>query len=146
MPYFERGFTTSSASAGAAYADIRTSSTVPISILEIGMAIAAGTNTEPGLIRSATVGTASTSYTPEKANPATAAAASSLSSAWSSVPTIAGTPLYLRQGYIGGTVGNGLIWTWDEDQLIVPVSSSILIWNYGAAQGAAMRVWFTWKE
>ena len=148
MPSFMRGFVTGGASTNSAYVDFRTNSTVPAQILEIGITLATGSNTELGLLRTATVGTTSTTQTPEKMDPASAAATLVIGTAWSSAPTIAGTPLDLIRQYIGGTVGNGAIWTFhsDDDRLLIAVSSSIVLWNRGAAQGATLHGWVKWRE
>lgn len=147
MPRYERAVIQGSAvSAGATCFDIRTSSTVEAKILEIGITIGGTSNSEIGLIRSNTVGTASTSVNGEKTDVASIASATVIGTAWSSAPTISGTP-YIRQAYIGGTVGNGFIWTWsDRAPLIVPVSASVLVWNTGAAQMSIVRGWVVWEE
>lgn len=145
MPIFERGITTVAAGAGAAYIALRASANVPVELLELGLTVANAVNSEVGLVRAATGGTASTTWTPEKVNPASAAAATIVETAWSPAPTIAGTPLYLRTAYIGGTVGNGLIWVF-TDPIIIPVSSSILIWNRGAGQGGILHAYAKWRE
>ena len=148
MARYNAGFNCAAASGGATYFDIRTNSTVEAHILEIGITIGGTSNTEIGLIRSNTVGTASTTWTAQKPDPAVIAAGTTIGTAWSSAPTISGTP-YIRQAYIGGTVGNGFIWTFGPspaDGLIIPVSSSLLVWNVGAAQGSVLRCWVVWDE
>jgi hypothetical protein len=147
MARYERAVIQGSAvGTGTTIFDIRTSSTVEAKILEIGLTIGGTSNTEVGLIRANTVGTASTSVSGEKPDLAAVASATVIGTAWSSAPTISGTP-YLRQVYIGGTVGNGFIWQWArESALIIPVSASILLWNVGAAQASICRGWVVWEE
>lgn len=147
MPRYERAVASNGApGAGVTYFDIRTSSAVQARVREIIFTIGGTSNTEIGLIYSATVGTASTQVTGVAADRVAAASATQIGTAWSAAPTISGTP-YERSQYIGGTVGNGFDWVWSADApLLIPVSKSILLWNRGAAQGSVAYCTIVWDE
>jgi hypothetical protein len=137
---------TPAAAAGATYCDLRTTSTDRARIREIGVSSSAATLSSLGLIRSATIGTTSTTTIGQAQEPGEAAGTVLIGTAWSSAPTIS-TNVYLRRFAIPATAGAGVIWTWPYDApLVVPVSASILLWNFGAAAGAACDVYWVWEE
>ncbi len=70
---------------------------------------------------------------------------------WSVPPTIAGSPIYLRQAQLQAAQGAGIIWPFDRAPLIVsPASGSqiggLLLWNFGGTTTPAMTVDVTWEE
>ena len=148
MARYELGVTTPAAAAGAAYLDIRTGANDRVSILEFGMFTTAATATSFGLIRPATIGTASTSQAAVSGDAATpnATSATVIGTAWSAAATISGTPAYLRRMTAAGNIGSGAIFTWPLYGLTVPVSSSLLVWNFGAAAGAACSAYVVFEE
>ena len=45
------------------------------------------------------------------------------------------------------TIGNGVVWTWNPgEELIVPVSSYLAFWNFGAATGSVLNMYVKWIE
>ena len=134
---------TPAAAAGAAYAAIRCAAGDRARIRQIDVYTNAATASSVGLVRSASVGTATTSVLGQTWDPADTVAVTSVDTAWSAAPT-AGS-VFLKRYVAPAAAGNGVIWTFPSG-LIVPVSGSILLWNYGASAGSALSVTFTWEE
>lgn len=138
---------TPAAAAGAAYCDLRSTSTDRLFIREIGVFTTATTATSVGVIRPLTTGTASTTAAGQAEDPANPAGTGVVGTAWSVAATIAATPLYLRRIALPATIASGVIWTWPEGrELVVPVSSTLLLWNFGGAAGSACDVYIAWDE
>lgn len=110
---------------GTAYAAIRAGAN-PITVYEIGVFAGTAVVTNVGIIRSATVGTASTSIVPVPENTGTPLAR--LDTAWSAAPTVS-TNVYLRQISIPAAIGNGYTYIF-PDGITVAASSSLLVWNF----------------
>lgn len=146
MARYSAAVRTPAAAAGAAYADLRSASTDRLFISEIGVFTSAATATSVGLIRPLTVGTVSTTTLGQAEDPGNPAGTGLIGSAWSVAPTIAVTPIYLRRIALPATIAAGVIWTWPAPGLIVPVSSSLILWNFGGAAGAACDVYIAWDE
>lgn len=142
---------TVAAAAGAPFCDLRTPSGNRVYIREIGVFVASQATPAVsgiGLIRPNAVGTASTTQAGASEDPSEPAASGTLvGTVWSSAPTIAGTPAYLRKATLPATVGVGIIWTWQEGKpLIVPISSSLIVWNFHSATANLLDVYFVWEE
>lgn len=134
---------TPAAAAGAAYAALRTAAGHRARIRQIDAYVNAATASSVGLVRSASVGTASTSVLGQAWETGDAAAVSNVDTAWSAAPT-AGS-VFLKRYVSPATIGSGVIWTFPAG-LVVPISSSILLWNYGGSAGSALSVTITWEE
>jgi hypothetical protein len=146
MALYEVAVATPAAAAGAAYCDIRTAAGARAEIREIGAVCNAATASAIGLIRPATVGTATTTTAGQPEDPADTAATAVIGTAWSSAPTI-GT-IYLRRFGTAAQIGAGIVWSWWAARrgLIIPISSSVILWNYGGGAGSVLQVWAVWEE
>jgi hypothetical protein len=146
MALYSAAVRTPAAGAGAAYCDLRTAAGNRARVKEIGVILATAVASSIGLIRPATVGTASTTTAGQPDDPADPAGSAVIGSAWSSAPTVGS--IYLRRGMTAAVIGTGVVWSfWANDRgLLVPVSSSLLLWNFGAGAGAALDVWIVWDE
>ena len=107
-------------------------------IYEIGITLAGATASSFGLGRPQAIGiTPTTPVDLQVEDPADVLASGIVQSslAWATGPTIPAA--FLRRISLPATVGVGVIWTFPKG-LIVPVSSSIIIWNLGAVAVADM--------
>lgn len=149
MARYELGVRTPAAAAGAAYAAILPAAGQRMRIAEIGLSLTAATSSSVGLVRTLTTGTASTSQIAAPGDPADSAAVGSIATAWSAAPTIAATPVYLRRFTSAAAIGPMCIWTWPLDAPLVATNgatTSLLLWNFGAAAGAALDMYIAWLE
>ncbi len=135
---------TPAAAAGAAYCALRAAAGDRARIRQIDIYTNAATSSSVGLVRSATVGTSSTSALGQAWDASDTAAVTSVDTAWSVAPTVS-TNVFLKRYVAPATAGSGVIWTFPSG-LVVPVSGSLLLWNYGASAGSALSVTFTWEE
>jgi len=118
---------TSSGTSGAAALEIRTTSTDRAAILEIGIFLAAATASTYGIGRPQAIGvTPTTPVTVLAEDYAAPAGTVQTALAWGTGPTV---PTYFfRRIALPATIGTGVIWTFPRG-LIIPVSSSIVLWN-----------------
>ena len=145
MARYAAGFTTTATAAGAAIVDLRTAAGERAYVREIGLFLNAATASSIGVYRPSTLGTASTSVVAVPVDPADAAATASVGTAWSVAPAIS-TNVPLRKAALPAAIGNGIIWQFSERGLVIPVSSSLLLWNYGAAANSVINGYFEWDE
>jgi len=134
---------TSQAGSAAACLEIRTTSTDRPRLLEMGITISAATASVFGLGRPQAIGVGPTSpVTVLAEDPADPAATVVTCLAWgTTAPTV---PLqFFRRVSLPGTIGAGIIWTFPRG-LIIPVSSSIVLWNITAV--AVADVWVVIDE
>lgn len=126
------GVRTSDGTTGTAAFELLTGSTPGrVKLKEIGVFIAVATATTIGLGRPAAIGITPTSpvnLLPEDPNDVIADGVASTAVAWGTGPTIPAA--FLRRISLPATVGTGVIWTFPEG-LVIPVSSSIILWNLG---------------
>lgn len=144
MSRYTIGVRTPAAAAGAAYCQIRTTSNKPVYLLELGVFTSAATATSVGIGRPATEGTASTTaaFLPEKLGDV--AGVTLMATAWSAAATAPAS--YLRRVTTPANTGAGFIFQWPPNSLLIPVSASIILWNFGAAAGAACDVYAVVEE
>jgi hypothetical protein len=118
-----------SLTAAGRLAEIRTTSTDRAYVREIGVTVGvAGASPTIGIIRPLAIGVTPTSpKTVQGEDTANAAGTATSAVAWTTAPTIAGTPLYLRRVTLPATLGAGWVWTFAPEELVIPVSSSLLI-------------------
>jgi hypothetical protein len=135
---------TAGAAAGAAFAALRSGAGKRLYVREIGFYLANTNALSLGIVRAATVGTASASLPALACDPADAAGTGTLDSAWSTAPTI-GTA-FLDRVTLPGAAGAGLILPYSRGELVVPASGSLLLWNVGSGAGPALDVHFVWEE
>jgi hypothetical protein len=146
MARFEVGYASTATVTVAPICDIRTGSTREVFLREMGFFCNAATASAVGLYRQATVGTASTTIVPVAVNGADAASLTLIGTAWSSAPTIS-TNVPLRKLGTAASVGAGAIWTWwGGDGLRIPVSSSLVLWNFSGATNSVLNGYFVFDE
>lgn len=145
MSWYSVGQATVAAASGAAYATIHTGSSYKARIAEIGVACNAATASSIGLIRAANTPIATTSVLGQAEDPSDPASTVNFDTAWSTAPTIGSN--YLRRFGLPATIGAGLIWTWAPDKpLVLPVSSWLVLWNFGASAGSILQAYVKWLE
>lgn len=118
--------------------ELRTTATQRIRIMEIGITLAAAAASTFGLGRPAAIGVTPTSpVTVLPEDPADATGASTTALAWGTGPTA--PTAFLRRIGLPATIGAGIIWQW-QNGLIVPVSSSMVLWNITATGVADLYI------
>ena len=129
MAYYSLGVLTTGTASGAAAWEIRTSANVRGYLMEVGFFLNAATASTIGLGRPAAIGITPTSpvdFLPEDfANPTVSGQVQS-ALAWTTGPTAPAN--FLRRISLPATAGVGIIWTFPKG-LVIPVSSSIVLWN-----------------
>ena len=130
---YSLGVRTVDGTTGAAAWEIRTAATPGRArIIELGFFLAAATATTIGLGRPAAIGITPTTpvdFLPEDPNDVIASGVVQSSLAWGTGPTI--PTAFLRRISLPATIGTGVIWTFPEG-LVIPVSSSVILWNLAA--------------
>lgn len=145
MAPYTVGFTKTAPAANSAAVDLRAGASERLRIREIGIFNSTAVASSLGLIREATMGTASTTVAGQPEDPGDATATGLVGTAWSAAPTIGAT--YLRKIILPNVIGAGLIWSWPPgEELIIPVSAGLVIWNFGAAAAAALEGYIQWDE
>jgi hypothetical protein len=144
MARYHVAFTTAAAATNTALVDIRTASTDRVRVLEIGLFNTAATAATVSVERQTTLGTTSTTVVPQAGEPGDPAATVLIGTAWSSAP--ASTAVPLRRMTVPANIGGGVIWTFGYGDLVIPVSSSILVMNRGAATTGIMVGYFVLDE
>jgi hypothetical protein len=135
-------------SAGAPFA-VLAPTTKAVVVREVGLVIVAATATSFGIIRSATVGTASSTLEGQPHNPSEAASTAGLATAWSAAPTIAGSPAWIRRVELPATAGGSVIWRFDEDEPLIAIpgaTGALVFWNFGAGAASNADLHVTWDE
>jgi hypothetical protein len=110
-------------------------------VYEIGLSIAVAATNAPmwRVIRASTLGTVSTQATPVLEGPGSNTANARLDLTWSAAPTIAAQSSFAdnRRYTPTNAIGNGIVWTWYDSPLYVPVGAALCIAN-GNAAGATL--------
>jgi hypothetical protein len=146
MSGYENGFLSVAAASGAPYLTFHTGSLSRARIQELAIFVNAATASSVGLIRPANTPVATTSTLGQPDDPNEPVPTSSVDTAWSTAPTITGN-VFLRRIVIPATIGQGVIWTWpDGKELIVNVSSYLVLWNFGASAGSILSGYVRWIE
>ena len=130
---YSLGVRTVDGSNTAAAWELRTGATPGrVRVVELGFFLAAATATTIGLGRPAAIGvtpTAPVDFLPEDPSDVLATGVVQSSLAWGTGPTV--PTAFLRRIALPATIGTGVIWTFPEG-LIIPVSSSLVLWNLAA--------------
>jgi hypothetical protein len=145
---YEAGFQSVAAAAGAAYAELRGSATVPMRVREIGITCTAATVSPVGLIRALaqSVTPAGTFLGQPCGDDGPPAASGIPTTTFGTAPTITAAT-YLRQITLPGVIGAGTVWAWSErDPLMVAKSGSLLLWNFSATLAGILSVYLKWEE
>jgi len=128
---------------GAAYATLHTAATQRCLIREIGLWTTAATASTIQLARPGNTPVASTSTLGSAIDPADAASGINVDTAWSTAPTLGAK---LRTVVLPATIGAGVIWTFYDMPLVIPVSSYLVFWNSGGATASILNGYVTWDE
>jgi hypothetical protein len=138
MALYTHAARTSGTVSGDATWELRSTSTDKLFIVEIGIFMGAATASTFGLGRPAAIGVGPTSpVTVQAFDTGDPAGTGTTVVAWGTTkPTAPTSSIYLRRIGLPNAIGAGVIWTFGERGLIVPVSSSIVIYNL-ATNGVA---------
>jgi len=124
--------TTNGTTAEAAW-EIRTGATPGrAKLIEFGLFLTAATESNFGLGIPAALGitpAALVDFEPEDPNDVLASGILQSTLSWGTSPTIPAK--FFRRVTLPATIGTGVIWTFPKG-LVIPVSSSIVLWNAGA--------------
>jgi hypothetical protein len=125
---------------------IRPASTLDCQVREIGVFCETAVATSVGLVRSATTGTPSTSALCQAQDPQRPASQTNIDTAWSAAATVAAN--YQRQIILPATIGAGVIWTFGPYELWAKngATTQLMLWNFGAGTGAALRLYIVIDE
>jgi hypothetical protein len=120
---------TTATASGAAAAELRSTATDRLYVREIKISMAAATASIFGVGRPAAIGVTPTSpVTVLPQDPGNPTATGVIALAWGTGPT---APVaFLERAALTNVIGAGLIFSyWNGPGLIVPISSSLVIWN-----------------
>ena len=128
MARYSVGFQKAALTAAGPIADIAASATDRARLLEVGIFVSAATGTSPvltlGMFRSTALGTRTTPTTVLAEDNADAAGTATVATAFSVAPTNAATPL---RRFVANGVGQGIIWTWPANGLMIANSLSVVL-------------------
>ena len=128
MATYTLGVRTASGTAAAAAWEIRTSATVRVRVLEMGLFLAAATASVYGLGRPAALGITPTTpvdfVSGDSGDPVVANAVLS-ALAWGTGPTVPAA--FMRRIGLPATIGVGVVWVFSD--LVIPASGSLVLWN-----------------
>jgi hypothetical protein len=125
----------------ASCAELRTTTTDRIYLLEVGITINAATASVFGLGRPAAIGVTPTGPTVGLAEDlGDPAATGTVATAWATAPTAPAQ--FFRRVSLPATVGAGIVWVFRR--LVINVSSSVVLYNITA--NSVADVWFVWDE
>lgn len=132
------GVRTSNLTITQASAEIRTTAAVRAAILELGLIQVTGTAQSLGFGRPQALGvTPGTTSTFIRDEPGAPVCVTTMNLTWGTSPTV---PLvFARRWNSAATIGVGIIWTFPR-AFIVPVSSSVVIWNVTTALACDLNV------
>lgn len=146
MARYSAGVVTPAAAAGAAYATIHTGAGARCRIQELGIFAQAATATRVAIGRPTNTPVANASVLGQAEDPADAASTVNVDTGWSTAPTMPTIPL--RRGEVAAAIGAAFIWSWSPGkELIIPVSSWLVIWNdHATLAGSACSLYIVWEE
>ncbi len=131
MSRYSLGSRTTNVTTGNACWELRSAATDRLHVLEMGIFVAAATASTFGLGRPAAIGVTPTSPVTILAEDEGAPAGTgTVALAWGTGPTIPAA--FFRRISVPGSIGAGVLWSWEPPGLIVPVSSSLIVWNLSA--------------
>ncbi len=139
---YELGIAGGVGTTGVAAAELRAGAADAIWVKEVGIFISAATASVFGLGKPAAIGVTPTTPILGQATNGGAAAVGATAIAWGTPPTVP-AQFYRRIG-LPAAIGNGIIWTFQGDGLLIPASSSIVIWNLGT--NSVVTAYFVWEE
>lgn len=141
---YQLGVRTTATASGAAACELRSTATDRLFVREIKIAMGAATASTFGVGRPAAIGVTPTSpVTVLAQDPGNPAGTGTVALAWGTGPTV--PTAFIERAGLTNVVGSGVIFSyWNGSGLIVPISSSIVVWNL-ALNGVA-DVTFTLEE
>lgn len=144
MAIYSLGIATVAAAAAAPYQEVRTAAADRAAVLEIGSFNNAATSSAIGFGRPAAIGITPTSPITFLAEDSGAPAGTvTTATAWGTAPTAPTN--FARRAQLGATIGLGIIWTFPRGY-IIPVSSSVVLWNFGGAGAGVQQTYFVEDE
>lgn len=131
MARYTLGSRTSNVTTGNACWELRSTATDRLFVREIGITLAAATASTFGLGRPAAIGVTPTSpVTVVPMDTGNPAGTGTTALAWGTGPTIPAA--FIRRIGLPATIGAGIVWVFGDVGLVVPVSSSLILWNLSA--------------
>jgi hypothetical protein len=148
MALYSAGVSKTAPTTGTVIALIRPAASDQVQIREIGVFNSTAVASSVGLIRTATVGTPSTSTLVQAQKNDGPAGTCNIDTAFSAQPTIAGSPIYLRKIVLPASIGAGIIWTFGPNELWASsgATTSLVLWNFGSGTAAALEVYVVIDE
>jgi hypothetical protein len=145
MAVYSCGLATPAAAAGAPYTELKGAASDRARLLRLEIVVNAATASSIGLYRAAAQGTASTTVLGQPHDTGDPAATAIPATAWSGAPTIS-TNVPIRRIVTPATAGYPIIWDFTGQEIALAVSSSLVLWNFGAGAGSVLHVAWTWVE
>lgn len=143
MSRYNLAATKTTGAAAGMIVQLRTGASRDLRIWEIGVFATTAVSGSVGLIRPSAVGATFTSTgTGQPEDNVSGAGVAVIDTAATTAPTIGTT--YMRQATLPATIGAGIVWTFPNG-LVVPVSSSMAIWQTSAA-AVGYAVYFVYDE
>ena len=139
---YELGIVGGTASLAMAQCELRAGAADSIWVKEVGVFLNAATASTIGLGKPANTPAGGTPVLGQATNGGAAAVGGVVTTGWSTAPT-APTIFYRRMG-LPAAIGNGIIWTFQGDGLLIPVAGSLVVWN--VTLGAIASVYWVWEE
>ncbi len=130
MARYTHAARTSATASGVANWELRSAAGARLYIKELGLFMGAATASTFGLGRPAAIGITPTSpVTAVAVDPADPVGTAQTALAWGTAPTAPTSAIYLRRIGLPNVIGSGIIWVFPDPGLVVPISSSIVIYN-----------------
>lgn len=140
MARYQLAATKTSGAAAGMICQLRTGSGRDLRVYEVGVTATTAAAGTVGLIRPTAVGAGFTSVGPgQPIDPVSGAGVAVVDTAATTAPTIGS--IYMRRVSLPATVGAGVIWTF-PDGLVVPISSSMALWQTSAAAVGYAVYWY----
>lgn len=121
--------------ANAVRLEIRTTAAVRVKLIELHLYNGAATAAIIAIARASAQGvtpTSPVSFLPEVPEDLPATSVTQTASAWGTAPTVT-TANQLRRVNMAAAIGSGILWTWGDVGLVIPASSSLVIFNVATA-------------
>jgi len=130
---YEVGLSKTTGAAAGPVVTLLTASSPRAEIREIGIFAVTAVAGEVGLGRPAAAGAgAATGQLGQALDAADAAAASTLTTSFATTqPTAPAVPF--RRIQLPGVIGAGVVWVWGQGELLVAVSSNLVVWQFSAS-------------
>jgi hypothetical protein len=142
MARYELAVTGGVGTIAVAQAELRAGAADAIWLRELGIFLNAATASRIGFGKPANTPAGGSPVLGLATNGGAAAAGGVVVSGWSTAPT-APTQYYRIIG-LPAAIGNGIIWTFQGDGLLIPASGAVVIWNITASSIAS--IFWVWEE